>query len=118
MDAGLDRPRRAHGWQDTLLSGRFFTGTTLDVVRNFYVSELFAVQRLKTLSKEIATMDQTYYDFTTKMEKEGINTDYVQGWQSGYLLNPPREEQRKTDAYDAGYEDGKAHNMDNFSNWK
>jgi hypothetical protein len=52
------------------------------------------------------------------MEKEGVNDDYVQGWQSGYLLNPPREEQRTTEAYEAGYEDGKAHNMDNFSSWK
>jgi hypothetical protein len=115
MDAG---PGRRTGWNMPCRAAAFFTGTTLDVVRNFYVSELFAVQRLKTLSKEIATMDQTYYDFTTKMEKEGINTDYVQGWQSGYLLNPPREEQHKTEAYDAGYEDGKARNMDNFSNWK
>ena len=63
-------------------------------------------------------MNQTYYDFTVKMEKEGVNDDYVQGWQSGYLLNPPREEQRTTEAYEAGYEDGKAHNMDNFSSWK
>ena len=105
------------GWQYTLFSGRFFTGTTLDVVRNFYVSELFAVQRLKTLSKEIATMDQTYYDFTTKMEKDGINDDYIQGWQSGYILNPPREEQRTNEAYEAGYEDGKARNADNYSKW-
>lgn len=62
-------------------------------------------------------MDQTYYDFTTKMEKESVNDDYIQGWQSGFLLNPPREEQRTNEAYDAGYEDGKARNTDNFSNW-
>ena len=62
-------------------------------------------------------MDQTYYDFTTKMENEAVNADYVEGWQSGYVLNPPREEQRTTEAYEAGYEDGKARNMDNFSNW-
>jgi hypothetical protein len=52
------------------------------------------------------------------MEKEGINDDYIQGWQGGFLLNPLREEQRLTEAYEAGYEDGKAHNMDNYSNWK
>ena len=32
-------------------------------------------------------------------------------------MNPPREEQRSSEAYEAGYEDGKARNMDNFSNW-
>ena len=62
-------------------------------------------------------MDQNYYEFTTKMEKESVNDDYIQGWQSGYILNPPREEQRMTEAYEAGYEDGKAKNMDNYSNW-
>ena len=62
-------------------------------------------------------MDQTYYDFTTKMEKDAVNDDYVEGWQSGYVFNPPREEQRIAEAYEAGYEDGKAHNVDNFSNW-
>ena len=62
-------------------------------------------------------MDQSYYDFTTKMENESVNTDYIEGWQSGYVLNPPREEQRTTEAYDAGYEDGRARNMDSFSNW-
>jgi hypothetical protein len=73
---------------------------------------------IRNLSKEIATMDQTYYDFTTKLENEGVNTDYIQGWQSGYILNPPREEQHMTEAYEAGYEDGKARNMDNYSDWK
>ena len=52
------------------------------------------------------------------MEEMGVDPDYVQGWQGGYLLNPEREEQRVTDAYSAGYEDGKAHNTDNFGNWK
>jgi hypothetical protein len=77
-----------------------------------------SLTRFETLCKEIAIMDQTYYDFTTKMEKEAVNDDYVEGWQSGYVLNPPREEQHSTEAYEAGYEDGKARNMDNFSNWK
>ena len=62
-------------------------------------------------------MDQTYYEAVTKMEGMHVNPEYVEGWQSGYILNPPREEQRLTDAYSAGYEDGKAKNMDNFSNW-
>jgi len=46
-----------------------------------------------------------------------INAEYVEGWQSGYVHNPPREAQRTTEAYEAGYEDGKAHNVDNFSSW-
>jgi len=63
-------------------------------------------------------MNKEYYDATTKMEEMKIDPEYIQGWQGGYLLNPEREEQRVNEAYSAGYEDGKAHNMDNFSNWK
>jgi len=62
-------------------------------------------------------MDQTYYDYTKKMEEASVNPDYIEGWQSGYVLNPPREEQHLTEAYEAGYEDGKARNMDNSGNW-
>jgi len=62
-------------------------------------------------------MNQQYYDAVTKMEEMGVDPEYVQGWQGGYLLNPEREEQRVNEAYSAGYEDGKARNMDNFSNW-
>jgi hypothetical protein len=69
------------------------------------------------LPEEIATMDQSYYDFTNKMEKASVNDDYIQGWQCGFLLNPPREEQNTSEAYEAGYEDGKARNMENYSNW-
>lgn len=62
-------------------------------------------------------MNQSYYDFTTKMEKAAVSDEYVEGWQSGYVMNPPREEQRVSEAYEAGYEDGKARNMDNYMNW-
>ena len=62
-------------------------------------------------------MNQSYYDFTTKMEQASVSADYVEGWQSGFIMNPPREEQRTNEAYEAGYEDGKAHNMDKFSSW-
>lgn len=62
-------------------------------------------------------MDPSYYDFTTTMEKASVNDDYIQGWQSGFLLNPEREEQRRTEAYEAGYADGKARDMDNYKNW-
>jgi hypothetical protein len=63
-------------------------------------------------------MDQTYYDTTVKMEEAGVNPEYIMGWQGGYVQNPIREEQRVNEAYEAGYEDGKAGNTDNFSNWK
>jgi len=62
-------------------------------------------------------MNQEYYDAVTKMEEMGVNPEYVQGWQGGYVLNPEREEQRINEAYSAGYEDGKAKTQDNFGNW-
>ncbi len=62
-------------------------------------------------------MNQEYYDAVTKMEEMGVNPEYVQGWQGGYVLNPEREEQRVNEAYSAGYEDGKAKTQDNFGNW-
>ena len=63
-------------------------------------------------------MNQDYYNAVTKMEKEGVDPEYIQGWQGGFLNNPEREEQRVTEAYSAGYEDGKAKNADNFAKWK
>jgi len=47
-----------------------------------------------------------YYETIRKLEKEGVNPEYVQGWASGFLGNPAREEQRANEAYEAGYEDG------------
>ena len=41
-------------------------------------------------------MSSVYYDTVTRMEKAGVDSEYVQGWQCGYLLNPRREEQRLT----------------------
>jgi len=63
-------------------------------------------------------MDQTYYDTVSKMENDGISAEYMDGWMSGYLQNPEREEQRVTDAYSAGYEDGTAKNTDNMGDHK
>ena len=65
----------------------------------------------------INPMNQEYYDAVTAMEKASVDPEYIVGWEGGYVLNPPREEQRVTDAYEAGYEDGKARNTDNFSKW-
>ncbi len=55
-----------------------------------------------------------YHDHVDAMEKAGVDPEYVQGWQGGFLINPKREEQRVTEAYEAGFEDGTARNTDNF----
>jgi len=62
-------------------------------------------------------MDKTYYDFTTKMEEANVDDEYVQGWQMGYIDMPDREEQRITEAWSAGKEDGAAKNMENYTNF-
>ena len=49
-----------------------------------------------------------YYETIQKLEKTGVDAEYIQGWASGFLGNPRREEQRSSDAYEAGYEDGEA----------
>ena len=59
----------------------------------------------------------TYYNAVKKMEEMGVEPDYIQGWMAGYLSNPEREEQRLTDAYSSGYEDGQEKSSDNFGNW-
>ena len=53
-----------------------------------------------------------YYETVQKLEKAGINSEYIQGWVGGFLGNPKREEQRTNDAYEAGYEDGEGNNTD------
>ena len=60
---------------------------------------------------------QTYHAHVDAMEKAGVDAEYIQGWQGGFLINPIREEQRVNDAYNSGYEDGTGHNMDNYKNF-
>lgn len=62
-------------------------------------------------------MNQEYYDSVDKMEEMGVSSEYVQGWIGGYLQNPKREEQRITEAYEAGYEDGENKDRANFGSW-
>ena len=63
-------------------------------------------------------MANGYYATVAHLEKLGINKDYIQGWVGGYLGNPEREEQRVTDAYKAGYEDGRGSVTDKAQDWQ
>ena len=62
-------------------------------------------------------MDKAYYQAVDKMQAIGVQRNYMLGWIGGYIGNPKIEEQRATDAYEAGYEDGETANTDNFTNW-
>ncbi len=46
-----------------------------------------------------------------------MHPDYLLGWQGGYLGHPKREEQRASEAYEAGYEHGAAHDDSSFADW-
>ena len=70
------------------------------------------------ITRPTERMDQTYRDATGKMEELGIDPEYILGWQGGYLGHPEREEQRISEAYKAGYQDGQARETGNFENWK
>ena len=63
-------------------------------------------------------MNLVYYETIDKLEKMDTNPDYVQGWVGGFLGNPQREEQRVTEAYSAGYEDGQNKTIDSAADWK
>ncbi|RLA08807.1 MAG: hypothetical protein DRQ51_01270 [Gammaproteobacteria bacterium] len=62
-------------------------------------------------------MNQQYRDTTTKMEEAGVKTDYIIGWQGGFMKHPKREEQRLTEAYEAGYNDGYEGKNESYANW-
>ena len=63
-------------------------------------------------------MNKNYYEMVDKLEKMGVDPEYIQGWVGGYLENPEREEQRVTEAYTVGYEDGKNQVTDNAEKFK
>jgi len=58
-----------------------------------------------------------YHDATETMEKAGVNPEYVEGWQSGFIGQPMREEQRMTEAYEAGYNAGKEQDAGSYNDW-
>lgn len=63
-------------------------------------------------------MDKILYHATLKlMQEAGAAKAYTHGWASGALKNPALEEQRITDAYTAGYEDGENAITDAYVNW-
>jgi hypothetical protein len=62
-------------------------------------------------------MRQDYRDAITEMENMKVQAEYVLGWQGGYLGHPMREEQRLSEAYEAGYEDGGNKSTQNFADW-
>ena len=62
-------------------------------------------------------MNMQYYNAVVEMEKAGVDPEFLQGWQGGYLLNPMREEQRLTEAYEAGYEAGRDKDMRAYKEW-
>ena len=76
---------------------------------------LLGAGQMKTLEN---FMDPMYYDTINKLEEMGADPEYINGWIGGFLHNPKREEQRITDVYEAGYEDGENRNTDNAEKYK
>ena len=62
-------------------------------------------------------MNQAYRDAISQMEEMNVQAEYLLGWQGGFLGHPLREEQRITEAYQAGYDDGQEKSTENFANW-
>jgi len=63
------------------------------------------------------TMNTFYYDAIDQMQKNRVDPEYINGWASGFLHNPKREEQRVNEAYEAGYADGLEKNLAGFDPW-
>ncbi len=62
-------------------------------------------------------MNKQYYETIADLQKRKVAPDYVTGWASGFLGNPKVEEQRLTESYQAGYDDGANGNTDQAENW-
>ena len=62
-------------------------------------------------------MGTPYYDAIDRMEKKKVDPEYINGWASGFLHNPKREEQRVSEAYDTGYAHGLEKNVVGFEAW-
>ena len=62
-------------------------------------------------------MDKIYYETIDRMEKQKVDPDYINGWASGFLHNPKREEQRVSEAYEAGYAAGREKKATGYDDW-
>lgn len=63
-------------------------------------------------------MDKSIYHSTLKaMHDAGVSQEYYHGWASGALGNTALEEQRITEGYTAGYEDGVSGDTEGFRQW-
>ena len=62
-------------------------------------------------------MNTEYFESLKALEDKGAHRDYVVGWASGYLGNPEIEEQRRSEAWSAGYEAGQARTIDGADAW-
>jgi tyrosyl-tRNA synthetase len=62
-------------------------------------------------------MSSVYYEAVDRMQKTGVDPEYIIGWASGYLHNPKREEQRVSEAHEAGYAHGLEQNTVGFEAW-
>jgi hypothetical protein len=58
-----------------------------------------------------------YYDAIDQMQKQHVDPEYINGWASGFLHNPKREEKRANDAYEAGYAAGLEKKKGGFEAW-
>jgi hypothetical protein len=106
----------------TLSMGIYVTPTSSPILHGVYVTRRGLGHEFPPghgyHSLEEDGMDKkTLYETSTKMESAGVDPAYVLGWQSGFLHNPKLEEQRVTEAYDAGYNDGLAGKTDGYSAW-
>ncbi len=63
-------------------------------------------------------MNTPYYDAIAQMQRIGVDPDYINGWACGYLHSPMREEQRRNEAYEAGYAHGLEKDVAGFDAWK
>ncbi len=62
-------------------------------------------------------MDKFYYEKVDEMERKGVDREYVLGWVGGYMQAPKREEQRVTEGYEAGYDDGGNKQTGQMEDW-
>lgn len=64
-------------------------------------------------------MEKTnYFSSLKELEEKNIQRDYITGWATGAQGSPKLEEQRVTEAYDAGFADGQAGHIDSHESWK